>query len=123
MAQREVVTYTCDLHEGEVDGQTVQFGHDGASYEIELCDKHRKEMLDAFEPFLNAARKAGSSTRRSAPRKAQARTSGGPVTKQGKTMDEVRQWLRANDYDVAERGRLSKELKEKYEYGTKDTFL
>ena len=61
--------YSCDLHDGDMtdDVQTVSFGLDGQSYELDACEEHRGQLQDAFAPYVGAARKAGGSRRLDAP--------------------------------------------------------
>ncbi|MDP9101675.1 MAG: Lsr2 family protein, partial [Actinomycetota bacterium] len=60
MAQKVQVLLVCDLHEGEVEGtETVSFGLDGSTYEIDTCSSHAASLRDAFAPFVGAARRAG----------------------------------------------------------------
>ena len=58
MSQRVQVLLVCDLHDGdEVEGtETVAFGLDGASYEIDVCDEHAEELRDSFAVFVGVAR-------------------------------------------------------------------
>ena len=71
MAQRVQVLLVCDLHDDEVEGaETVAFGLDGSSYEIDVCEDHAAELRDAFAPYVGAARRrrprAGRGPRRAA---------------------------------------------------------
>ncbi len=88
MAQKTVVTVVCDLpHDGEIEGnETVSFAFDGASYEIDVCSAHAKELHDTFAPYAEHSRRvsgggpapqgrapgrAGSAARKSGPGRAQ----------------------------------------------------
>lgn len=110
MAQRTVVTVTCDLDEKQ-GAETVLFGHDGAAYEVDLCDDHAKALVDALEPFLNVARRAGGSANKRGAQKATQRRSDASYTPA-----DVRAWAQKEGIKVNERGRLNKEVVEKYEY-------
>jgi hypothetical protein len=60
MAQKVQVLLVCDLHDGEVEGtETISFGLDGSSYEIDVCDDHAAEVRDAFATYVGSARRAG----------------------------------------------------------------
>ncbi len=120
MAKKETVVLSCDLHEGEMtDGvQTVAFSLDGQPYEVEACEAHRNELHDAFAPYVGAARKAGSATASSAPRRS-GRGSARPAAPSGGGTDKaeiqrVREWARENGHKVSERGRLSSSVLEAY---------
>src|SRR5688572_8339813 len=110
MARRETVVYSCDLHDGDMtdDVQTVSFGLDGQSYELDACEQHRGELQDAFAPYVGAARKAGGSGGGSAPRRAarsSSRSSSGGSDRE--EVQRIREWARTNGHKVSERGRLS----------------
>ncbi|NHA68222.1 histone-like nucleoid-structuring protein Lsr2 [Phycicoccus flavus] len=99
MAQRTVTILSDDLDGKEsADIETVQFGFDGATYEIDLSKKNRAAFEKALSPYLEAARKTAPSPRRSAPARRQAVT------------PDDRAWLRANGFpDIKDRGRLPKD--------------
>ena len=108
MAQKVQVLLVCDLHADEVEGsETIAFGLDGSSYEIDVCDDHAAELRDAFAPFVGAARRAGRSAVAPAQRRARsaARATGGGSDKQ--RVADIREWARANGHQVSERGRIS----------------
>jgi hypothetical protein len=122
MAQKVQVLLVCDLHDDEVEGtETLAFGLDGSSYEIDLCDEHAGDLRDAFATYVGAARRAG---RTSAPAQRRSRSSnsgsGGGGGKAGGNGDrqrvqEIREWARSNGHQVSERGRLSAAVVEAYE--------
>ena len=98
MAQRTVTILSDDLDGKESsDIETVAFGFDGASYEIDLSKKNRAAMEKALAPYLTAARKATTTrARTTSPRRASVTSAD-------------RDWLRKNGFpDVKDRGRLSK---------------
>lgn len=109
MAQRTQVLLTCDLETGDKPGsQTIEFGLDGTSYEIDLCDKHAKQMREAIGQFVDAGRRApsrGASGRR--------RRSGGSSDRE--RTQEIRAWARSKGIKVSERGRLSADIVAQYE--------
>lgn len=98
MAQRTVTILSDDLDGKESsDIETVAFGFDGASYEIDLSKKNRAAMEKALAPYLNAARKATSTRPRTTP------------TRRVSVTSEDRDWLRKNGFpNVKDRGRLPK---------------
>lgn len=105
MAQKVNIVLIDDIDETEAD-ETVSFGLDGKEYLIDLTTEHAAGLRDALAPYLGHARPAG---RRSAPRKAAAGT--GPKS----DATAVREWARGNGFDVPERGRLPKDVKEAYD--------
>lgn len=117
MAQKVQVLLVCDLHDNEVEGtETITFGMDGSSYEIDVCDQHGTEMRDSFASYVGAARRAGRGSGDSAGRRARrgsSRSSAGAGDKQ--RVSEVREWARKNGHQVSERGRISGTLMAAYE--------
>ncbi len=102
----------CDLHDGEVEGsETVAFGVDGATYEIDVCEEHAAAMRDAFAEYVGAGRRAGrtpaagGTRRQRTPRAAGSGSS--PAGSSREHVQEMREWARANGHAVSERGRLS----------------
>ena len=111
MAQRVQVILVCDLHEGEVEGtETVSFGLDGSSYEIDVCEAHAHELRDGFAPFVGAARRAGRSAAGGQRRSRAARSGGGD-----NKVAEIREWARKNGHQVSERGRISATVRAAYD--------
>ena len=118
VAQKVHVMLVCDLHDDEVEGvETVAFGLDGATYEVDACEEHATALRDAFAPYVGAARRAGrpaaSSGARKAPGRKAANGSGGGGGKE--RVQEIREWARANGHTVSERGRLSGAVVAAYE--------
>lgn len=115
MAQKVQVLLVCDLHDDEVEGsETVAFGLDGSSYEIDACEEHAAELRDAFARYVGAARRAGR------PAAAPRRASRGPARPAAAGSDRervqaIREWARSNGHTVSERGRLSASVLEAYE--------
>lgn len=111
MAQKVQVLLVCDLHDGEVEGsETLGFGLDGSSYEIDVCAEHGAALRDAFAPYVGAARRAG---RPSAPAQRRPRAAG--RAKGDDRVSLIREWARQNNHKVSERGRLSASLVKAYE--------
>ena len=107
----------CDLHEDEVEGvETVAFGLDGSSYEVDACEQHAADLRDAFAPFVGAARRAGRPAAASGPRRT-PRASSRPAASGSdrERVQAIREWARSNGHKVSERGRLSSSVIEAYE--------
>ena len=102
MAQRVEVVLIDDVDGGHAD-ETVSFALDGVSYEIDLSDKNAKKLRDALAPWTGNARSSGGGRggrRRSSSAGAAKRTD----------LASVREWARANGYQVSDRGRISAEI-------------
>lgn len=107
MAQNVQVILTCDLCGGERSGtETVRFGLDSTSYEVDVCDKHGKALRERLATYTAAARRVarGGARRRGAASRPRDNRSG-----------EIRAWARKKGIPVSERGRLSADLVAKYE--------
>lgn len=105
MAQKVQVILVDDLDGGQAD-ETVQFGLDGASYEVDLSTQNAQKMRDAFAPYLAEARRVGT---RSAGRKRVARSS-----RSDSDAGAVRAWARSNGYQVSDRGRVPATITEAF---------
>ncbi|MEV6649947.1 Lsr2 family protein [Streptomyces sp. NPDC051219] len=101
MAQRVVVTLSDDIDGGEA-AETVVFGLDGKSYEIDLNLANAKKLRKSLAPYVEAARRQSRSG------KAYKLTSLAPDPA------VVRAWARSHQYDVPPRGRIPKAVYEAY---------
>jgi hypothetical protein len=106
MVQSVSVIVTDDM-DGSAGAETVSFGFDGASYEIDLSARNRARLEKALAPFIEAGRKA---PRRSRTRAA-GRIGGGGATDR----TAVRAWARSTGLNVSERGRISADIIRQYE--------
>lgn len=107
MAQKIQVMLVCDICEGGKPGsETIGFGVDGSSYEIDLCDKHAKGLRDSVASFVGAARRASSGRGR----RGRSSSAGDRQRTQ-----EIRAWARKKGIKVSERGRLSSDIVRQYE--------
>ncbi|MBW8740867.1 MAG: Lsr2 family protein [Streptomyces turgidiscabies] len=101
MAQRVVVTLSDDI-DGSEAAETIAFGLDGKSYEIDLNQTNAKKLRKALEPYVDAGRK------RSRSGKAYKQTEVAPDP------SAVRAWALANKFDVPTRGRIPKKVYEAF---------
>lgn len=110
MAQKVQVVLECDVCDGGKPGtETIPFGLDGSSYEIDLCDKHAKGLRDAVAQYVGAGRRATPSGRGRGGR----RSGGGGGDRQ--RTQEIRAWARSKGIKVSERGRLSGDIVAQFE--------
>jgi hypothetical protein len=100
MAQKVHIVLEDDL-DGSPASETVSFGLDGKTYEIDLNEKNAAKLRDALAAYVGAARSTGG--RRGA-RKTNA-------TNLGPSAREVRDWARSNGYDVPDRGRIPADVR------------
>jgi hypothetical protein len=104
MAQKVNIVLVDDL-DGSDATETVSFGLDGTTYEIDLNDKNAAALRDALSAYVGHGRKVGAASRRG---RRSAASSTGPSAR------EIRDWARSNGYDVPDRGRVSAEVREEY---------
>ena len=103
MAQKVNIVLVDDIDHTDAD-ETVSFGLDGKNYEIDLNTKNANALREALAPYIGHARRAGGGARRSSSRGGSSRSSAG----------DIREWAKANGFEVSERGRISSEVREAY---------
>jgi hypothetical protein len=107
MAQKVQVLLVDDIDGGTAD-ETVTFGLDGVTYEIDLTSSHAGELRDAFAQWVGHARKVGG------------RTASKPAAARGRRSSSgdaqaIREWAKEQGHHVSERGRISAEIKSAYD--------
>jgi hypothetical protein len=107
MAQKVNIVLVDDL-DGSEATESVSFGLDGTSYEIDLNDKNAAQLRDALAPYVGHARKVGAAARRNGRRSAAAAS-------EGPSAREIRDWARSNGYEVPDRGRVSAEVRSAFD--------
>ena len=119
MAQIREVRLVDDL-DGEAADETVEFGIDGKSYEIDLSKDNAGRLRDALADFVSAARRAGGRRRGgSSAGTGTASGSAGAAPKGRATIDReqnqaIRDWARKRGMKVSDRGRIPAEVLEAY---------
>lgn len=121
MAQKTVVSLVDDLDQGEAD-ETVEFGLDGVTYEIDLSEKNAAALRDAVQDFIGHARR--TSGRRQTARATNSqpgrqsngrRGSGaGSSSVDREQSQAIREWARRQGMTVSDRGRIPSEVSEAY---------
>jgi hypothetical protein len=102
VAQKVKIILIDDLDGGEAD-ETVRFGLDGTQYEIDLSAAHAEELRGALSSYVSAAR------RESQPKQRQS----APAAR-NQEASHIREWAKANGYNVSSRGRVNSEIIEAY---------
>jgi len=111
MATVELITLTDSLDERIKNGvETVTFFHPvfGTKHEIELSEKNREHFaahLAKLDKYIDASREVV------------APVTTAPATKAGPKSDlaKVREWARANGFEVGDRGRIKSDILEAYD--------
>jgi DNA-binding protein HU-beta len=96
---KETIVRLLDDIDGSEAVNTIQFGWDASTYEIDLNEKNTKAFEQALAPYVAAARRATQAGRSTVTKKvvANVRTD----------LAAVRAWAAENGHKVAERGRVS----------------
>lgn len=128
MVQKYVVIRADDLTGEEKDVAEVVFSLEGKEYRLDLGPKSRRKLEKALEPFVDAAQASSTvrAIRSSTPRAASAgeRPQGTPRPKADTMSKKVRDWARAHDISVPDRGRLPKSIIDQYDdYESKRTHV
>lgn len=106
MVQKVSVVLVDDL-DGSEASETVTFGLDGATYEIDLSSSNAEKLRSDLSGWVGAARRAGGRRPSGASRgRGRARNSDAAA---------IRTWASDNGYTVSERGRIPAEIRAAYE--------
>lgn len=105
MAQRVQVILVDDITGGEAT-ETVEFGLDGVTYEIDLSDENAAELRDGLATWIGHARRSGG--------RRQTRRRGAGATARGSDVAKIREWGKENGYTLSDRGRIPREVQEAY---------
>ncbi len=115
MAKKVTVTLIDDVDQETAADESVEFGLDGVTYEIDLSEENAAKLRDQLEFWIEHARKVGGRKR------AKVGSSAAPATRKparaGSDREQtaaIREWARNNDWPVSARGRISAEIVEAY---------
>jgi len=109
MAKKVTVTMVDDTDDTKTADETIEFGLDGVTYEIDLhktnSDKFHKDMAK----WVEHARRVGG-------RKKTGRTPGAsaPGKIDREQTQAIREWAEKNGFKVSARGRISQEVMDAY---------
>ena len=106
MAQKVNIILVDDL-DGTEATETVTFGLDGSTYEIDLNDGNASALREALSGYVGHARKVTGGGRR-------GRKSNGGSSSSSNTKD-VREWAKSQGMEVSERGRISADVQQAYD--------
>lgn len=110
MAQRVNVVLVDDL-DGSEAVETVNFGLDGANYEIDLSSENATKLREVLAVYVGHGRRISGRRKTSGQSGSQAGSKSGAS---GPSASEIRAWARENGFDVPERGRVSGEVREAF---------
>lgn len=106
MAQKVNIILVDDI-DGSDATETVTFGLDGTTYEIDLNDANAAALREALSGYVGHARKVTGARRT-------RRTSSPAPASAGGDTKAIREWARANGHEVSDRGRVSAEIQQAY---------
>ncbi|MFI6999328.1 Lsr2 family protein [Nocardia sp. NPDC050175] len=106
MARQVVVTLIDDYDGKSSAEETVTFGLDGASYEIDLSVLNASTLRGIFEHWTPHARKVGRAPR--------GKTTKARPAASREDSAAIRDWATKNGHNVSARGRISAKVTEAY---------
>ena len=108
MAIITTTTLVDDL-DGTEAADTVAFALDGVAYEIDLNEENAEKLREALAGYVAGARRVDGGRRAGRAKAAKpTKPARGPRTAPDREQTAaIREWARANGYEVSERGRLS----------------
>jgi hypothetical protein len=107
---QKVMTLLQDDLDGSEATETITFGLDGLTYEIDLSERNAAKLRKVLEPYVAAARRVGSSR----PRQRAARGSARTRSRSDVDPAAVRAWAASNKIKVSPRGRISAAVIEQF---------
>ena len=102
---REVQTRLTDDLDGSPAVTTARFGYEGVEYEIDLNEEHLEEFEEFLAPYVEHGRRIRVDRQRRPGRGGGTRRDAGVV----------RQWAREQGYQVNNRGRISADIRARYD--------
>lgn len=111
MAQKVLVSLVDDLDGSEAE-ETVEFGLDGVTYQIDLSGENAEELRDALAQYVEHARRAGGRKRTNV--RPAAKAASRPASVDREQNQAIRAWARKNGYQVSDRGRIPSEVVDAY---------
>lgn len=118
MAQKVLVQLVDDLDGSEAD-QSVTFGLDGVSFEIDLTDAHAEELRASIDKFVQSGRRLGgrsTTVRRPSASRSSGKAVAAPAPAQPgsrnlpASQETIRAWARSNGFTVGPRGRIAQAI-------------
>ena len=115
MAKKVTVTLVDDFDgEGAAD-ETVEFGLDGVSYEIDLSNKNAAKLRNDLKAWVDAGRRVGGR------RRGRSAGSGrGRAAIDREQSAAIREWARRNGHNVSTRGRIPADVIDAFHAATED---
>jgi hypothetical protein len=109
---KETITRLIDDLDGGEAAETVLFGLDGHSYEIDLSTKNATKLRNALAAFVESGSRIAGRSAVSAARVGRGRST---VVAEREQNQAIRAWALRKGIDVAPRGRIKAEVVEQYQ--------
>lgn len=107
MAQKVLVQLVDDLDgTASTEVETLQFGLDGVTYEIDLSESNAERLRKALAEYVDAGRRTGGRLKRGVPARGTGAVDG--------EASSIREWAHANGIELAARGRIPGHVVESY---------
>jgi nucleoid-associated protein Lsr2 len=104
MAQKTIVQLIDDLDGTSSDSiETITFGLDGVTYEIDLTDDNADKLRGRLAEFIGSAQRTGGRVKRG------LATNGPGPAGSGRSREQtqaIREWAKKNGHSVSARGRI-----------------
>jgi hypothetical protein len=107
MAQRVLYVLEDDIDKSEA-AETVVFGLDAATYEIDLSESNATALRRLLAPYVAVSRRVGGK-KKVAPARGRKSSSG------GNSATDIRAWAVSQGMTVSSRGRVPAEVREAYD--------
>lgn len=102
MARKTHIVLIDDI-DGSDAAETVSFGLDGVTYEIDLSPENGEKLREFLSPWIVAGRRVGGRANRR-----------GAKTASGEDTGAIRAWAKDNGFSVSERGRIAQPIRDAY---------
>jgi hypothetical protein len=100
MAKKVTVTLVDDFDGAGAADETVEFGLDGVSYEIDLSAKNAAKLRSELKQWVEAGRRVGGR------RRGRSGSGRGRASIDREQSAAIREWARRNGHKVSTRGRI-----------------
>ncbi|MDQ1481943.1 MAG: hypothetical protein QOF35_19 [Actinomycetota bacterium] len=101
MAQKVTLEFVDDV-DGRTADETVAFGLDGLTYEIDLSTANAHKLRDALRPWIDHGRRIGGRARP------------GSKSKPSTDAADIRRWAQEKGWTIPQRGRIAAEIIQAY---------
>jgi hypothetical protein len=109
---RRVDVQLLDDIDGSPAEETLRYGLDGTTYEVDLNAKHAEKLRSSLAKFILKSRRVG----RSDVAAGSHRRSGGAPARTDRAQNQaIRDWAKSKGIEVSDRGRIPASVIEQYE--------